>query len=322
MFKGRLMPSTGTLIENPIDALRYIKSCQNWSELGITGDWGHDYVASAKIKMSGKAAFTSPYLDEIRGLKIARQILSQGEAWTNDIAQSLCEQFFLISYQDENGFECVKSLFTKENAVDVITYRDIKKAGDIIEPQLSDVYCAPIINYAYDYATEKYTKQLKVYNAWESAWQASFTPGMTEADGAEIWATCHALWLKIRQIEPMPDDMTNKIWVPDYDTAMWCLRKHLQLMSLKRYTFDISYSKGRRWCVGDHKCLLLPHETNNIPIEIVIESITKNKDTNTVNLHVILLDTIDNKYLYNLAHIVSEGLQLQDSGIFEIKGSV
>lgn len=281
-----------TLIDNPIDAIRHIKEHQNWSELGGSYSWGHSRITGSKIRLSGEGSFNSQFLDEIKNLKIARQILNQSEAWTNDSTQSLCEQFFLCNYQDENGYERIKSILTKENPSTIITYRDIKKVGEIIEPRLSDIYCTPIINYAYDYATEKYTKQLRVEKVWESNWQASFTPGMTEFDGEEIWGICHELWLKTRQVEPMPDDMINKIWVPDYNTAIWCLRRHLQLMQLKRCTFTVGYTTGRKWKMVQHHKLQLPHETDNKEVEYVIESINNDVDNNGVSVQIMFLDEI------------------------------
>jgi hypothetical protein len=163
---------------------------------------------------------------------------------------------------------------------------------------MSDIYCAPIINYAYDYATEKFTRQLRVENVWESTFNAAYCPGIEAADAEDIWNECHALWAKVRQIEPMPSNLTDRSWVPDYDTALWCLHQQLKLMTLKRCSFSVGYTVGRKWDIGTHFKLQLPHETNNHAIECVVEEIVKKKDSNLVTVQVILLDVIESSFFF------------------------
>jgi hypothetical protein len=283
-----------TLIDNPVEAIRNIKLLQNWSELDLMGasyNWGKDIVSDVLIKNSGEGSFNSSTLDEIKALKIARQFFD--ETYTADAIESILKEFCLTSYQDNNGYECLKSILTKENPSEVITFADIKgEVGDMIEPQLSDIYCTPVFNYAFDYATEKYTKQIRVEKVWETTYDASYTPGLNGTDGATIWALCRALWLKTRQVEPMPQDMSNHEWVPDYDTAVWCLKQQIKMMSIKRCNFNVGYMLGRKWNIGKHFMLQLPHETNNNQVECVIERITKKKNDNTVSVQIMILDEI------------------------------
>lgn len=282
------------LIDNPVSAIKHIKQCQNWSELNLgaaTYDWGKEVVPDAIIKTTGEGSFNSTTLDEIRALKIARQFFD--ETYTADTVESVLKEFCLTSYQDNNGYECLKSILTKENPSEVITFADIKgEVGDMIEPQLSDIYCTPVFNYAFDYATEKYTKQIRVEKVWETTYDASYTPGLNGTDGATIWALCRALWLKTRQVEPMPQDMSNHEWVPDYGTAVWCLKQQLKMMTIKRCNFNVGYTLGRKWNIGKHFMLQLPHETNNNQVECVVERIAKKKNDNTVSVQIMILDEI------------------------------
>lgn len=290
MFKGRV-DNNGTLVDNPLSALRYIKTHQNWSELGSTYDWGKDYISGSLIKTSGEGSFNSSTLSEISSLKIARQLFSYNETWSDSLCQSLCEQFFILSYQDDNGYECVKNLLYQENPTDVITYADTKgEIGSIVEPDPKNIYCLPIINYGYDYATEKYTKQLKILNVWENQWVSDSSPGFSAVDGEDIWNTCHDLWLKTQQIEPMPDNLSNLIWVPDYTTAVWCLRRQLAMMELKRTSLNLPYATYRKWDVGKHFLLQLSHQTDNEPVECVATSVWKSKETKSIKVEVIILD--------------------------------
>jgi hypothetical protein len=301
MFKGRI-DSSDTLIDNPVDVIGHIKQLQNWSELGGTpANWGKEVIAGALIKTSGEGSFNATALDEIKNLKIARQIFDYEKSWSDDMVQSICEEFFLLSYQDENGYECIKSLLTLENPSTVITLRGTKGiVGDIIEPPMSKIYCTPIFNYGKDYATDKFTKQLRVDNVWMPTFDSSYVSGFKGTDGEEIWNICHTLWNRTRQIEPMPSNLTDREWCPDYDTAIWCLRKELQLMTIKESSLTLRYADARKWDVGKHFKLKLPHQTSNAEIECVVYEINKDKYNRNVDVNILFLEELtqrDEDYL-------------------------
>lgn len=297
-FRKQLI-SEQELIDNPIDLIKHVKQLQNWSELGVSYQWGLEFVPEAKIKLSGEGSFNSDTLAEHRNLRIAHQFFEYDRAWSDDIVHNLCEQFFLVSYQDNNGYECIKSILTKENPATVITFADILgDVGDMIEPLMQNIHCLPIINYAYDYATEKYLNQIRIENVWEDTFLPEYAIGLNETDGLEIWTTCKRLWAKTRQIEPMPSNLSDREWVVDYDTAVWCLKNQLQIMEIKRCSLNVGWLTGRFWDVGKHFKLQLPHQTNNNEIECVVEQITKNKNNNRVNVQVMLLDSIESSFFF------------------------
>lgn len=302
------------LIDNPVEVIREVKKLQNWSELGVVANWGKEIVPpytgkKAKIKVSGEGSFYDLSLEEIRALKISRQITDYNNMWTDDIVQRVCEEFFLVSYQDDNGYECLKSLLTKENPSTLITFGDtVGRIGDVIEPQSQDIFCAPRFRYAYDYATGQFTKQIIVDNVWEDSFSTAYTSGMNEYDSIEIWNICHSLWNRVKRIEPMPSSISDRLWAPDYDTAIWCLRQQLKLMTLKRCSFSIDYDIGRKWDIAKHFNLQLSHETANSVVECVVESIDKDKEEGVVALSFIILDEIDTSFFRNVISMRNRGI--------------
>lgn len=299
MFKGRV-DSSDAFIEDPISILKYLKRHQNWSELTLTGyTWGIDDVPESLIQISGDGSYNSTDLAEYSTLKIARQIDDYDKSWTDSIAQEICERFYLVAYYDDVGYECIKPLLTKTSPAESISFSDvIGEVGDMIEPKMQDIYCMPIFNYAYDYALQKFTKQIKVESVWEDTYSTAYTPGLDATDGLAIWTTCKALWNKTRQIEPMPTHLTENYWVADYDTAVWCLEKQLQLMDIKRCSLAVGYIKGRGWTVGTHFMLQLSHETNGNSVECVVEDIVISKNTNRVKIGFMILDEIESSFFF------------------------
>lgn len=298
-----------TLIDDPVSIIEHVKRLQNWSETGSLYNWGMEYSPDAKIRQSGEGSFLSNNLQEVRNIKIARQILDYDKAWSDAIVQSLCEQFYLVSYQNESGNECLKDILIKENPDTIIGFEHMMgNVGDMIEPQTSNIFCTPVINYAYDYATERYTRQIRVEQVWQSTWKSEYTPGLNSEDGSDIWTACSKLYKKVRQIEPIPSNLSDRVWIYRYQDAVWSLKRMIQLMEIRRCSFNVAYEVGRKWNIGKHLILQLPHETAGKQVEIVIEEIRKNKKNNRVYVKVMLLDDIETSF-----YIGSSSRILQDT---------
>jgi hypothetical protein len=307
-FSGRVFHDTWgsrktstDLIENPIDVLEHFCRLQNGSEFGDTNAIGTAYSASMKIKTSGDGSFDDATLATVKNLKCSRQIVDDSAAWTDQIKSSLCKQFFLSSYIDDNGYECVKYLLAKETSPDEVTFADIiGDVGEMIEPSAADVFCQPVVKYCYSPGADSFERNLSISNINAGAYSADYAIGFSDShvlgevasDGEVIWEKCSALWKRFQSIEPMPSDMSELIWVADYSTAVWVLDKMLQWMDKRRCSFTTSYTKGLAWNVGTHIKLKLPHNTNNTFIECVIEDIEKSKNDNTVSVKIVLLDQI------------------------------
>jgi len=317
---------TSYFIDNPIDAILNIKLLQNWSELGVIYNWGKEVVDEALIKDSGDGAFNSSTLADHRTLKVSRQIHTMDKAYSDIMVKDLCETFFLISYQDADGYECIKSLLTKETPATTITLSDVLGLGEMIPPDVSQIYCTPVINYAYDYALGEFTQQISINKTWETTYSSDYTSGLTSADSLTYWNACRSLWNDVKQIEQMPANLMNKYWIPDYATAVWYLSKLVQLMTIQRFSITVGYTTGYKWRVGTHFKIQVPHETNNNIIEVVIEKVRKNKkpinSRSEVVADVILLDEIStniyNTYMYGVVEEEHGGLYEESTGgLFE-----
>lgn len=285
-----------SVIENPIDIIEHALRLGNWSELGVAKDWGHEYSPSLINTASFDAARNH---EELQGMALSRQITNENNAWNDEIVKSLCSDFYLVSRQDENGYECVDYLHQTTNPATIITLADILgDVGDMIEPSISDVFVEPKLKYAYDIGSNNYTGIIEINNVAQPAWQAAYTPGLIESHGEVLWEKCHALWLKYRQIEPTPDSLVNQKWIKRYDDAVWKLTKMIDWMCKKRTSFQVSYKAGRSWHVGKHVKIKLKHQTNNYEIECVIEEVRKNKNKNSVKVRVVLLTAIPTAFFF------------------------
>lgn len=295
-FVGLAFPSTwggrktaGNLIQSPVDILEHVKREQNWS----------DNNGIALIKTSGDGSFDDSSLAEVKALTPARQIFDYDKATTEALTKSICESFWLCSRQDNNGYECVDYLLRDEDPSETITYADlIDGAAEITDPRPQNIYCEPVINYCYDYGAEKFTKQLRITNSDQVDYDASYASGFEGSDGQEIWENCHILNAKYRQVEKMPSHLSDLHWVYTYADAVWVLRKRIEWMQKKRASFKVGYTKGRLYYVGKHIMLQLPHETNSVAVECVIEAVTKNKAGNRVLVSVVILDEIPSDFYF------------------------
>jgi hypothetical protein len=269
------------------NTIEFLLRKQNWS--------------TPLIKLSGIGSFDDASMTILNSLPIAREVLSQSEAWTDTLIKSLCEEFFLYHYQDGAGYECLINIMSDKTPIHTITFTDCKDRGAFSTPDSSDIYCEPVINYAYDYATERYTKSLRVTNITESAWQASYTPGFTGTEGQAFWNRCKELYNKYGIINKVPSTISDSKWIVDYETAKLRLNyltgttdKNKTFVDKLRATLSIWYSVagGVDWIPGQRVNLLLPTETDGNTIECVIEKITKNRNNRTCNVTLILLDDI------------------------------
>lgn len=285
---------TADLIDNPIMLLEYIKRQQNWQD--------NNGVPLIKTG-SDIGSFDHLSLDEIKNLKIARQITDENLVWTKNICKSLCETFYLVSYQDKDGYECIDYFLREEAPGETITVSDIipGSLGMIEEPKPDIIFVMPYLNYSYDYAFSKYTKSLQVLHVDdEESWSTEFTPGFQNNDGELIWNKCRALYFTYRKIEKIPQNVSDQEWIVDYDTALWKINKIIDYQSLKDFSFSVYYTKGRLWYPGQQIYIQFPNETDGLIIRSVITSVQKSKNRNNVSIKLKMLDQIDPTVYYTI----------------------
>lgn len=293
MFKGRKLLGS-TLIENPIDALLHILLCQNWSEIrDLNKNWGKEECAINEVLIDDSTdigGFNNVHLDEIKNLKISRQILEESEAWTDVLIQSLCEDFFLLNYQ-EQGYECVIDILQLTRPTETITLNDCNKIGNIKEN--NEVYVEPIIKYGYDQLSGKYKKEIRITNTWQDTYDASYVIGITNPNTAQVyWNYFHNIFLKCKKINEVPSNIQEKKWFVYESTALWYLKRLNKIMNMNKISIEVNYEKGRLYNLGQHVYLQLPHQTRNIPVECVIENFSKDKNDNSVELDLLMLEDL------------------------------
>lgn len=298
------------IINNPVLLLEYIKLNQNWEDNGE--------ISLIKTG-SGIGSFDHDSLNAIKGLLIARQITNKAKQTTSAICKEMCEAFYLLSRQDQNGYECLYYLLRDDAPEASISLSDVVvgSVGNVIGPKTEDIVVTPEINYGYDYASEKFRKSLKILNTdTESTWSETLTPGFSGNDGELIWNTCRQRYLKYGIVNTTPSVISNQYWIADYDTALWKIKKAIEWVGFSRFSMAVPYSTGRLWYPGMQVYVTMPHETDGEQIKGILSSVSKNKNNNTVKIKVILIEDIPYAFssvLYQMADGVS--VELQDADV-------
>jgi len=313
-FSGRIFNDTwgsrktsAALIDDPIDILEHVKRLGNWTEHDGTESPGQTYSAAAKINTASTfGGFDWSGLSDYAARRPAFQILDESKARVSAITKDICETYFLTSYIDEDGQECVAPLTDKTSPATTITLAQIVgKIGKTSDVDHSNIFVQPIVRYNYNYGTEKFDGILQIKNVESNTYSANYALGLNSTDGSPCWNLCKALYEEFKVINEPPSNLTDKYMIRTYDDAVWYLKKWLSWMgrsvdgsavSKKRNSFSVPYTLGRLWHIGTHFKLQLPHITNNIAVECVIEKITKSKQMNLVTVNVILLDAIPTSF--------------------------
>jgi hypothetical protein len=317
----------GDMITTPVEILEHAKRLQNWSESSATETlFGTAYSAAALIKTTGTGSFDdaslgdSTYNDSTHGinsLRPGRQIFDETDGRIDAITKSLCDTFGLCSYIDNAGYECVRPVFSTIYSAgspcpdaNKISFADcIGQIGDVKEPNPSDVIVAPQLSYNWNYGAEKFDGVIAVQKAnfsapttWDAAAIADRCPGFptttqilgnpTKTDAQVVWEKCRALWLRYRAFSQSSTNQSQAKWITRQNDAIWRINLWVDSMAFRRLPVTVSYEKGRLWQVAEHLVVQLPHQTDDIEVEAVIESISKNKNRNIVTVTLVLLQSI------------------------------
>jgi hypothetical protein len=298
MIKGVIWDSAyrepskqGDLVSNPIDQLEWVMRLQNNFV---------ENIVQYDIALSGYGSIDSTTLDELRTIVSSRELLNENEMTTDYLIKSLCKEFFLINWQNGSGQECLEYIFKPRANEFSFSFDEIFDITTIKPPSKYNIYVEPIINYAYDYATERYTKQARVLGiTTETSWSSALTPGFTASDGETIWNKCKRLYNHYGHYEPMPEELTNKQWITEYADAFWWINRYYGLeisgfCDWSRCSIDVGYYDAlysKQVDIGMIGTINLPHQTGGLDMQCMIESITPKKREKVVTLDIILLDT-------------------------------
>ena len=311
---GRKSPAD--IIEAPFDIVEYARRLSNWSETrNVTlpetsphNNWGKDYAPPEYMPLIDTAAFDRLQNTQYDNIRVTRQITDEGEANTDSIVDSICNDFFLVSKKvlpvgdDWLGtivppYETIIPLSVPEGGqggyIPQLSYSDILDFGEVKEPDVGTIFCEPIIQYGYSPATGRYMRSLEVRNISATHWEASFTPGFTTSDGFAAWEKCRRLFRKYHTIVDMPQNLQEQRWIGDYNTAVWKLNRLLDWTQKVRIDITVAWQTGRTWGVGTYIYLSLPHIRNGEALLCVIEGISKRKTSNRIKCNLIYLFDTD-----------------------------
>lgn len=288
--------TSANLIADPIDQLEHVCRLQNWSETGDSVDWGKAYSPSAMINTT---SFDSAVLDPIKACRPAWQITKIEDSSTDKIKQDICQTFGLISRVDNEGYECVDYLHTTAAATETLAYNQIIPGSitPVIEPDPNCVYCNPVIKYAYDHASEKYTAELRVTNTDKSTWSTAYASGFAnDTDAEAAWQAGRLAWNVAKKIQDMPSDLSELRMVSVYADALLVLQNRLAWMLKKRIGLSVPYEIGREWYCGLTVAVTLPHQTNAAAVRFMIETIDKDIVGNRCEIKFVILDAIESNF--------------------------
>ena len=284
----------GDLMESPIDIFEHVCRLQNWSEINVmpVGGWGHNYAETPLINTTSGGSETAGSIESldanltiVKNYKIANQILSKGNVITDKIKKSLCRNFFLASWVNELGEECIEVIKREETAtVDTINLTDIVDKNKIkfIEPNPSNIYPEPFVLYNKNFATGKYEGALRVTNVDaenpSDSEKESYIEGLSGMDARTVWDRANGLWLKTKMINTPPTDLTNLDWANGEDglqIAKDYLMNWISWMYNPTCTLSVHYNKIKDWDLTHRFKLQLPHQTNNAQVECLVTKVVK-----------------------------------------------
>jgi len=299
-----------TLVGNPISILKYVLKCQNWKNVEVSeSEIGKEDENALINESESEGGFNNPLLSEISQHTIARQILSKPEASTDVISKSICEDCFIINFQNNIGHESVSDVLTKQSPIETIIYTDTKKIGDIQENQ--EVYSDITINFAYDQLTQSFKSKVEIKNTNFETYDPSYVTGISDPSIAEeLWNKYKESWNSTNLVSEVPKKITDKVWFISESVTVWYLRRLYLMMKTSKISIVVNYMKARKYHIGQHVMLNLPF-TSGVALECVVENFSKDLDSDSVDLDLLILDEIP-YYISWQNTFDSDGPQYQD----------
>ena len=294
-FDGRSTDGTQAgLIDNPISFLEDLCYRQNWSELNgaaPTNGWGQGRAATVLIKNDSEhGAFNYPGYSYEKSLKLRSVITDASKAYTDKLKKKICQQFFLASYQTNNGYEAVDSIVNPladdEYVYTPVTLDEIiGKISPITQNGYKDIFCQPVIYYNKNTATNLYDSNMEVTNVDKDTFDTTYVSGSGISDGYKerIWGLARGLYMKYRIINEAPTSLTELDLIYRDEEAGYYLYNWLYWQSRKRVSFTIPYGLGKDWYLTKRFKLLLPHQTDGSDMYCIVEKIAKDVPTAAAN---------------------------------------
>lgn len=273
------------LITNPIDILEHTIRLQNFSDLDTNLQIGKEYSPNALIKTTGTGGFdnaTDNRVEEVRDYTVAFSLQEEDKTSSEFIKKAICKNYFLLNYTDLEGKECIRGLSRSETSPSVnFTLADLQDRDSIKieEPKIQNIYCEPTVKYNWSPALEKFTAEINITNTDKTTYQAGYVTGVTEESMAEtLWEYARELYLKTKNVEQIPEDMSNLYTVggaSGYQIALDYIYNLLVWQFNKRISFKIHLDKiiSNNLDIGSRFTIALPHQTDTANIECILTNI-------------------------------------------------
>ena len=226
-------------------------------------------------------------------LNSSKQITERKDSSSRAISKDLCNKFFLTSWVNEDGLECVTQIAqkTSANIVALLDQSTMLSWGDRIEQDSRDVFCEPIVNYDYNVASKKYDGSVSItqvgVNLISESDQANAVKGLdylSETARASLWQRARALYNYYGVINEAPKVLSDNSWISKKDDAYWYLRKWLRFQGVgivdgvakvvpKNYfSFVVRYDAGFSLDVGSRIQVKIPNITDDVYYEAMVYS--------------------------------------------------
>lgn len=271
-------------MENPVDFLEHSARLQNWSENSPppSAGWGYGYAAGALVKTTGTGSFDAADLQGLKTLSLCEQIQDYDRSYTDKVKDAICKAFFMGSYIDENGYECVRLLDQNATAEYAITMSDItdRKRIKITEAPADRIYPSMYVKYQKDFATGERQKIIRFKNTDAATFSESYVEApagvFSGAEAEYYWGLCKALWNKSRQTNEPPTDLTE----PDFlngvnadNAAKAYITKMIEWMGAAEIELPVHYEKANNWKEGTVFTVNFAHQTAGATITCILEDI-------------------------------------------------
>ena len=273
-------------IETAIELNEHVCRLQNYSDNSPipTNGWGLGYALGSKIKTGLTADGSYDNAVDLGSLltnKISGQIQNYESSYSDKIKMSICRDFFLGSWVNKDGYECIRNLLSETAPTDTITLADITDRTKIkfTERSPAEIYPEPIVRYKKNFASGEYEGLLRVANSGAISYVSGYVEGVPNEGTAEgIWNSCNTMWQRSKEINQPPKDLTDKTWFNNPNTADSLARQYLenwiQWMSRDTVSFPAHFNTVGDWEETHPFYLNLPHQTNSVTIKCILTKIT------------------------------------------------
>ena len=285
------------------DIYNHVCRLQNYSVNSLTppsSGWGIDYYDNSANAYDSVIDNSTNY----GGLKYTeldlypimdRQINKSTDLDTIKIKDTLLKDNWAFGAVDYSGKE---KIFPMAKAFDdamsrvSINYNDYKESSiNLTDRTIIDVFCQPYVNYAWDEAQQKYTKEIRITNTEQSSYNPATDDyvtgeGLSDSQKTALWTRAKYLYDNYKIVNDPPENITKLPWISRTVRANDFLLSWLDWMGgtsegfkdRRTIEFTVSYefAVSNSLSIGSLITVSLPHEDSDTSVYGVITGINHN----------------------------------------------